>query len=305
MTSAAIAAEPAGPPASKVASTNPQSDVATAAVPQQPRVSAPLRHARRARVSPALAQVARANRLATQQPASHGFVGAAQIYPFSDGAIYQVYAAPGAVTDIALQPGEGLIAVAAGDTARWVIGDTTSGAGETRRTHILAKPFAAGLSTNLVITTDRRAYLLQVTATARTAMASISWTYPADDLIALQRSAETAASVAPVAGALSLDRLNFDYRLTGDRPQWRPLRAFDDGRQTFIEFAPTLSLGEAPPLFLTGSKGEAELVNYRVSGRYYVVDRIFHRAELRLGTKDAKVVRIERLARGDRGGERP
>ncbi|RZI61412.1 MAG: P-type conjugative transfer protein TrbG [Zymomonas sp.] len=257
------------------------------------------------RTSPAVAEVARANRSATQQPARHGFVNAAQIYPYGEGAIYQVFAAPGAVTDIALQPGEGLISVAAGDTARWVIGDTTSGAGDTKRTHVLAKPFAPGLSTNLLITTDRRTYHLQMTASARTAMTAVAWTYPADDLLALQRRAAASASVAPIAGGLPLERLNFAYRLAGDRPDWRPLRAFDDGRQTFIEFAPTLSLGEAPPLFLLGPKGEAELVNYRVSGRYYVVDRIFHRAELRLGTKRQQIVRIERLGRRGREGERP
>ncbi len=53
---------------------------------------------------------------------------------------------------------------------------------------------------------------------------------------------------------------------------------------------------EAPPLFLLGSKGEAELVNYWVRGRYYIVDRLFDRAELRLGTKPQQVVRISRVA---------
>jgi type IV secretory pathway VirB9-like protein len=33
-----------------------------------------------------------------------------QIYPFSDGALYQVYAAPGEITDIALEAGEQLVA---------------------------------------------------------------------------------------------------------------------------------------------------------------------------------------------------
>src|SRR3546814_18747720 len=72
-----------------------------------------------------------------------------------------LYAAPERVTDIALQAGEGVISVAAVDTSRWTVGDTTSGSGEAKRVHILVKPYAAGLSTNLVITTDRRAYHLQ------------------------------------------------------------------------------------------------------------------------------------------------
>src|SRR3546814_21115297 len=60
-------------------------------------------------------------------------------------------------------------AVSAGDTVRWVIGDTTSGSGETRRVHVLVKPFAPGLTTSLVIATDRRTYHLQLESTDDTA----------------------------------------------------------------------------------------------------------------------------------------
>jgi type IV secretion system protein VirB9 len=48
-------------------------------------------------------------------------------------------------------------------------------------------------------------------------------------------------------------------------------------------------------LFLVARKGEAQLVNYRLRGRYYVVDRLFDAAELRLGTKHQDIVRIDRL----------
>jgi type IV secretion system protein TrbG len=73
-----------------------------------------------------------------------------------------------------------------------------------------------------------------------------------------------------------------------------PLRAFDDGRQTFIEFAASIAVGEAPPLFVIGREGTAELVNYRMRGRFYIVDRLFDVAELRLGLKKQDVVRIAR-----------
>jgi type IV secretion system protein VirB9 len=221
-----------------------------------------------------------------------------QAYPFAEGSIYRVITAPERVTDIALQPGETLVAVASGDTARWVIGDTTSGSGAEKRTHVLVKPFSAGLSTNLVITTDRRSYHIALTSIAKTAMAALSWTYPQDALIALKRAAVTAEAVAPVAVGIEVETLHFNYTVSGDRPTWRPLRAFDDGRQTFIEFPASLVVGEAPPIFLLGAKGEAQLVNYRVKGRFYVVDRIFDVAELRLGTKDQQIVRISRVADG-------
>lgn len=284
-----------GAPANATPTSPPVAGVPTPvpAVVPTPRVRTPSHH--RARVaSPAVARVRTANRAATREPQARAFLNAVQIYPFNDGVLYRLYAAPERVTDIALQPGEAVISVAAGDTVRWTVGDTTSGTGEAKRVHILVKPFAAGLSTNLIITTDRRAYHVQLESTSATAMAALSWTYPQDELIALRRNQAVAEAATPVASGLAVEQLNFGYRISGDDPSWRPLRAFDDGRQTFIEFPASIAVGEAPPLFVISAKGEAQLVNYRVSGRFYVVDRLFDAAELRLGEKRQAVVRIVR-----------
>ena len=237
--------------------------------------------------------VSKAARSAVREPSASGFVNAVQVYAFVQGGLYRLYTAPGRVSDIALEPGEALVAVAAGDTARWVIGDTTSGSGATRRTHVLVKPVAAGLHTNLVISTDRRVYLLDLKSSSGTSMTGVSWTYPEDELLALKRKDEELRGTEAVA-PIALDRLDFGYRIEGARPRWRPLRAFDDGRQVFIEFPLGLASIEAPPLFVIGSTGRAELVNYRLRGRYYVVDRLFSTAELRLGERKQAVVRIIR-----------
>jgi len=220
-------------------------------------------------------------------------IPASEVHPWWDSAVYHLATAPERVSDIALQPGEALIAVAAGDTARWVIGDTTSGSGATRRTHVLVKPAASGLRTNLVIATDRRVYHLELASGAQ-AMTSIAWTYPQDELLALQNQEAALVAAEPVAASVTVERLNFNYAIGGDAPAWRPVRAFDDGAQVFIEFPPAMTTGEAPPLFVIGSSGKAELVNYRLRGRYYVVDRLFDTAELRLGEKRQQVVRIIR-----------
>src|SRR5580704_9020369 len=94
-----------------------------------------------------------ANAAARVQPSRSGYVNAVQVFPFAEGALYQVYAAPGQVTDIALQPGEQLVGsgpVAAGDTVRWIVGDTESGTPKTPKVHILVKPTRPDLMTNLV-----------------------------------------------------------------------------------------------------------------------------------------------------------
>ncbi|WP_353642500.1 P-type conjugative transfer protein TrbG [Mesorhizobium sp. WSM2239] len=243
---------------------------------------------------PPTERVADANKAATQEPTKHGYVNAVQVYPYAEGALYQLYAAPERVTDIALQPGETLTSVSAGDTVRWVIGDTVSGTGDNQRTHVLVKPFAPGLTTNLVVTTDRRSYHLQLESTEKTAMAAISWTYSEDQIIALRRRNAEAEAAMPVAYNVALDDIRFRYSITGDTPPWRPVRAFDDGHKVYIEFPRRIDQGEAPPLFVVGVKGDNQLVNYRMRGNYYVVDRLFAAAELRLGTQPQQVVRITR-----------
>ena len=244
-----------------------------------------------------------ANAAARVQPTRRGYLNAVQVYPFADGALYQVYASPGQVTDIALQEGEQLVGsgpVAAGDTVRWIIGDTESGTAAAKKVHILVKPTRPELITNLVINTDRRTYHLELRSTEKTYMASVSWIYAQDQLIALRRQNAWADAAAPVETALDIDNLRFRYAIDGDNPPWRPLRAFDDGKKVYIEFPRGIAQGEMPPLFIIGPEGKtSQLVNYRVRASHMIVDRLFAAAELRLG--DGGSERRVRIVRTDRG----
>ncbi|HYN38346.1 MAG TPA: TrbG/VirB9 family P-type conjugative transfer protein, partial [Rhodospirillales bacterium] len=128
--------------------------------------------------------------------------------------------------------------------------------------------------------------------------AAITWNYPQEEFDRLkarlasgrERRAET------IASGISIDDLNFGYRISGDEPRWRPSQVFDDGRRTYIQFPPNLGVTEAPPLFVLGANGDAQLVNYRIKRNYYEVDRLVDVAELRLGESPQTVVRIERIA---------
>ena len=239
-------------------------------------------------------RVSRANAEARIAPTREGYVNAIQVWPFTDGALYQVYASVGRVTVIALQPGEELVTVAAGDTVRWIVGDTSSGSGADLRVNVLVKPIRSSLKTNLVITTSRRTYLLELTSTDKAWMASVSWDYPKDRMLALQRQAQAASAAAPVDAGLSLENIRFRYAISGSNPSWKPLRAFDDGEKVYIQFPAGIAQGELPPLFVIGAQGDGQLVNYRFRSPYYIVDRLFGAAELRLGADKGDVVRIER-----------
>src|SRR3546814_17642499 len=86
------------------------------------------------------ARVAAANKAALLEPSSAAFVRAVQIYPYTEGALYRLYAAPQHLTDIAFQPGETLHSVAAGATVRWTGGDPTRGSGARQPTPTLDRP---------------------------------------------------------------------------------------------------------------------------------------------------------------------
>lgn len=240
---------------------------------------------RRGRRDPTPAELlARANEAARQRPETTGFMQARQIYTYAPGAIYELYTSPSFISAILLEPGETLGDVAAGDTSRWMVQETNAESEIDGRTIVLVKPQTSGLRTNIVLVTDRRTYTIEAIAQAGSAYsAQIAWCYPAEE----------------EARMASVDQLNFGYRVRatrGGRPNWMPTRVFDDGRRTWIEMPEAVASSDLPPLFVVTGEG-AELVNYRVQGQRYMVDRIFDVAELRLGTRSPTIVRIEQIGR--------
>ena len=237
-----------------------------------------------------VARVEAANGAARVEPRREGYFNAVQVFPYSPGALYQIYVAPGQVTDIALEPGEQLTGsgpVAAGDTVRWIIGDTESGNGDTRRVHILVKPTRPAIETNLVVNTDRRTYLIELRAHERPYMPSVAWFYP-------ESRGKSLRALPPVPVLPEIAQRRYRYSIEGDKPPWRPVNAYDDGRKVYVEFSPGIVQGEMPPLFVVGADGKPELVNSRAYGNVLIVDRLFAAAELRLGGESQQIVRILR-----------
>lgn len=243
-------------------------------------------------------RVQNANAAARVEPRREGYYNAIQIYPWSEGALYQVYAAPGQITNIALEPGESLTGagpIAAGDTTRWIIGDTESGSGGNRRVHILVKPTRDDIFTNLVITTDRRVYMIELRAREALYMPSVAWSYPAPP-----PGSRVAAPSAPSIPGEAARNYRYGLQVQGSSPPWRPVSVFDDGRRVYVVFPRGIAQGEMPPLFVIGSDGDAEIVNSRIHQNVLIVDRLFGAAELRLGSGDRQqVVRIIRMERAE------
>jgi P-type conjugative transfer protein TrbG len=293
-----LAPVPARPPALAAAQAGP---AALASLPApKPRPLRPL---------PGAAAVRSANAQARSYPTPGAYINSTLFYDYEAGRLYQVQTSPHFLTAIMLRPGEKLLAKASGDTVRWVLGETAEGAGANQQVVVLIKPIRGGLRTNIVLTTDQRTYLIEAASREGGAYTSaVSWNYPQEEMQALaaQQAAAEAAQAARaqvvVAPALAIDQLHFGYRVEakkGKAPRWQPLRVFDDGTKTYIQFPINMAATDAPPLFLVGPGDKAELVNYRYLNGYYIVDRLIDVAELRIGEKPQTVVRITRT--GDRG----
>ncbi len=258
---------------------------------------------RRRRATPgSLHTVQVANSTSRSAPTPGAYINAALYYDFEPGRLYTVNTSPRFLTAITLRPGEKLISKAAGDTVRWVLGETVQGTGAGQQVIVMVKPVRGELRTNIILTTDQRTYLLDaVSHEGDTYTSVIAWNYPQEQMREAQAARATAAR--SVVAETAIDHLNFGYSVkamhTRHAPRWQPLRVFDDGLKTYIQFPANLGASEAPPLFLIGPKDQAQLVNYRLLGGYYVVDRLIDVAELRLGEKPQTVVRITRT--GQRG----
>lgn len=211
----------------------------------------------------------------------HKKVATKTIFNFSEGKIFDVYAGVDRVTDIELQSSETLTdAPLSGDTVRWKIGVLTSGSGSNLKTHLILKPLEENIETNIVIPTTKRVYHIRAVS-GDWYMPSVAWNYPDENaqeveaFLAREREIET-VGIAP-------DKLNFGYKIEGDDYSWEPIRVFDDGAKTYFQMPQKMSVTEAPVLFVIDDESEPMLVNYRVKGAYYIIDRLIMRAQMRVG----------------------
>lgn len=238
-----------------------------------------------------------ANKKALRQANSRNYINSIMTFDYMDGALYQIYAAPLKVTDIQFQPNEHIVSVGAGDTLRWQVSRTYSGSSGGREEHLLVKPTDEDLENSLVITTDQRTYHLNLKSTAGTYMASVAWRYPSSDGLLQNIGDDGGANSAASgigSGGLDLNHLDFNYtyKIINSRtpPTWMPQSIFNDGSKTFIKFPAQMQ--EAPTLFVGTSAKNDQIVNYRVDGNFYIVDRVITQAQLRSGNPSDPAVQI-------------
>jgi P-type conjugative transfer protein TrbG len=222
---------------------------------------------------------------------------------------------------VELEAGELVLATSMGDSERWLLQAASSGPGG--HTPILVvKPTACDLSTNIVVSTDRRIYEISLESppcrNADSGDASynphllytgVARFYYPDDLVrrwvdqeelAREKAERQSQGRTPLAPGARLAHLNFDYSWDRSRRwPWIPAQIFDDGEHTYITLAPSAHLAEMPLLFSLGQHGELALLNYHLDGQTLVADRVLDRAALVVG--NAKKKDEQRLEIANRG----
>lgn len=189
-------------------------------------------------------------------------------------------------TIIRLEPGEKFTNISSGDPSRWSYAVAISGKDDNAQQNILVKPSLPDISTNLVITTDQRLYNLQlVSQQTHQLTRSVNFSYPE----AFIQSASDAASSVEVSIEETEEKkstpiLNFNYGITTagvfSRPTpWQPVRVFDDGTHTYIQFPKNIVHRDLPVLFVI-QNGEKICVNYRFQSPYMMLDHLFTEAIL-------------------------
>jgi type IV secretion system protein TrbG len=226
------------------------------------------------------------------------------MYAFGAG-LPTVVCAPLRVCMVELQAGERIVGEPhIGDSVRWNISPAMYGSGDHATPVIILKPQTPGLDTNLLITTDRRAYYLRLISKPDDYVARVAFAYPEDDTRkwqqklaeeqTLARQQKHAVEVPPAI--ITVEQMSFDYTIRGGDEHIRPVRVFDDGAKTYIQMPPDLQHREAPVLLVIGKDGKGEMTNYRVKDLTYIVDRLFDRADLVLGS-GKKIQKVE-ISRG-------
>lgn len=225
--------------------------------------------------------------LSYTQDARNAQNNSTMVFSYAPDQLYKIYCRTGYLTDISLHDGETVKFVGGGDTSAWAINSTTVG----KTPHIYIKPVTQTSTTNIIITTDKRSYQL-IVCTSDWYNPMVRWTYGAEEAeMDFKRQQSDEKNITASANAVSVDDLNFNYRVKTKGSASKPEMVFDDGEKTIIKFGKKMD--KMPALFIRerGHK-TLSLTNYKMKDGAYILDRLIDYAELRYNEND--IVTIER-----------
>jgi type IV secretion system protein VirB9 len=228
-------------------------------------------------------------------------------YAWDESFVYEIHTSPFRTTDLMLEPGELVLEMPfLSEEKVWEIGAGVSLEKGRDTQHFFIKPAYAGLTTSMIIITDRRVYHLLLKSFRTPAaggaelyMAMVRFIYPplmpfVIKCDKLRKQSDEADSLAFGTNLADPRMLSFDYRMTYSalrKPLWLPQRVYDDGRKTYIVMDRRMLHAESPVLF----NHRNERINYRVHENMIVIDELVESVTLRRG-RDKVTITKKRYA---------
>lgn len=186
--------------------------------------------------------------------------------------VVQLQVAVGYQLAVEFAPDERIETVAVGDSGAWQVTPNKRG------DRLFIRPAQGGVTTNMTVVTDARAYNFELSGSSGGPQAfTVRFTYPAPP-------AEATASDQP---AIPAGR----YKLSGAR-QIQPDAISDDGMKTYIMWRADQTL---PAVFKIGRDGKETLADGAMRDGRYVLDSIANRLVFRLDKETAAAVRVPQV----------
>ena len=203
------------------------------------------------------------------------------LFAYAPEQVYKIYLQQGFVTDIRLAMDEVVEYVGAGDTVRWKL-ETVKSDRVGEGPHVLVKPVQDGISTNLVINTNKRSYhLLLISGDGFNPM--VRWEYPKPDIeVIKERETKTYTRINPA-------NLKFGFSISNKSLDWAPADVFRSESKTYLKMKSEVVNTDLPTLFVVDDDERLVLTSFRYLNGYIIVDRLFDRAILLAGKKKVKI----------------
>lgn len=228
---------------------------------------------------------------ANQMPRALGTDSRMRVVPYDSNNVITVVGNQLITTSLEFGKEEVVQGVEGGDSVAWLV--------TVNKAHpniVFIKPTMDQSDTNLTVLTDKYTYHFRLLMPPKNSTSdipsaqptyNIRFTYPQEEqeealAHAAKLDREKNALVAN-NGTNPMDwNWNYTYSARCSRDNV-PVRAFDDGRFTYFQFAPHASI---PAIFLVDAQGHESLANFSMKGAYVVIQKTSRQFSLRSNGKE-------------------
>ena len=207
--------------------------------------------------------------------------GVVKKFNYRPNKIFKVYTHPYFSTDFKFK--SKVLAFALGDTVRWKAQPVLN--------NLFIKPTEKHLETSLSIITQNHTYEFYLSSQKTLFYQLVEFRHPKKLATVLagnlekkiERKNKVFNTGVKKLTPQEISSIRFDYLISGNK-SIRPIQVFRFNGFVYLFMPKKL---QSMPAFFIMSHGHLDLVNYIVKGRYIVVERLFKKGALKLGSKEA------------------